>query len=850
MLQPAPEGLRLPRTARPLGYRLALDVDPANETFAGRVVIDVELDEAAHPLWLNATNLTIDSARILPRDAGTERPLRVVPGGPDVIGLAADTPFGPGRVQIEIVYRGVQNDRQSDGIIRRADAGDWYLITDLEPLGARRILPSFDEPAFKVPWQLELTVPAATLAASNTPIESDVQLDDGRRRITFAPTPPMPSYLFAFAVGPFDAVDAGATRKGVPMRILVPRGRSADAAFMARESGRIIAALEDYTGIDFPYAKLDHVVVPGSPGGAMENVGLITYAPEFLLIPEREGDDLRRIALWFMAHEVAHQWFGNLVTLAWWDDIWLNEAFSNWAADRVMTGLYEAYDNGLVASAGRWLALDGEANPGVRAVREPIVQVSDIDRAFDSITYDKGATILHMYEQVLGVEVMRDGVRTYLERHRWRTATAADFIAALSEAAGRDLAPSLAPWLDRPGAPLVSMSVTCKPGQPAVVELAQRRIPVVGLANDDTMIWPTPVCVRVPGEAKPRCTELAGQTGRIQLGERCPSFVVPTGRGHFQTELSPPLRAALVRDWTRLDAVEQAAIVTDTAALVEAGRLAPGAMLELLPKIGRSQNRIAIQAAVIAIQRYDLVVEPTERPRFEREIQRSFGKLARATGWKPRPGEAVLPGVLRRTLVPAVAVIGRDDRLNRDARELTRRWLTDRSVLGSEERNAVLRAGIASDDGALFDQMLALVMAEPDIAVRRAMARALGQTNDPARLRRAFETLTSPSTVAPEMLGAFSGARTPALTEVALAFLEQQLPQLLEKVPADWHGAIMPWTCHASQRERVAVILDAHFVALRDVGKAGRDRQLARMDACIAESDALRASLRTYLRSR
>lgn len=152
-LQRSPDGLRLPRTARPLGYRLALDVDPAKETFGGRVVIDVELDEATHPLWLNATNLTIDSARILPGEAAAERPLRVVPGGPDVIGLAADTPFGPGRVQIEISYRGVQNDRQTDGVIRRQEAGDWYLVTDLEPLGARRILPSFDEPAFKVPWQ-------------------------------------------------------------------------------------------------------------------------------------------------------------------------------------------------------------------------------------------------------------------------------------------------------------------------------------------------------------------------------------------------------------------------------------------------------------------------------------------------------------------------------------------------------------------------------------------------------------------------------------------------------------------------------------------------------------------------
>jgi alanyl aminopeptidase len=845
-----PQGLRLPTTARPLGYRLSLEVDPAQETFHGHVVIDVELDTAAHPLSLNAENLSIVNARLLAADGSTPQALRVVPGTDHVLGLAGDQPIAAGRHQIEIEYGGVQTNRQSDGIVRREDAGDWYLVTDLEPLGARRILPCFDEPSFKVPWQLELTVPAGLVAASNTPVERDEPVADGHRRIQFAPTPPMPSYLFAFAVGPFDIVDAGATRKGVPMRLLVPHGRAADAAFMARESGTIVAALEDYTGIDFPYAKLDHVVTPGGLGGAMENAGLITYAPPYLLLPESVSADTRENALRVMAHEVAHQWFGDLVTLAWWDDLWLNEAFATWASHHVMRDLYSKYGGDSSAPTSRFIALDAEDDPSARAIRQPVVERTDIDRAFDRITYEKGATVLHMLEDTVGSDAMRTGVRAYLDRHRWSNARASDFVAAVASASGRDLDPVLGPWLDRPGAPLVSMAIACPSGQPATVELSQRRMPAAGVGETlDATMWHVPVCVRVPGEHQPRCTELSSGRGRIALGDRCPTLVVPTGRGDYRTNPSKQLRTALVRDFAKLDAAEQAAFASDTAALVEASVVDVDAMLDLLPAIGKTRNPIAIKVAAGALERYQLALPDAVRPAFQAFVGRALRRLALATGWVARPGEPYYAATARRVLVPAVAVHAVDRRLQTEVLALATRWLADHDAVPRDRWGTVLRAAITVDNGPLFEDVLSSVASESDLTALAVMASALGYTRDLGRLRRALDFVAAQDSIKPELRFVLFGPDVDEQVSARLSFLEQRLPDLLARLPADWHASIAPWTCVAEHRDRAAALLDRYFVDVADFGMHERDRWLASMDACIDARAKLSKALAAHFSS-
>lgn len=845
-LAPAPTGLRLPTTARPLSYALALDVDPAKTTFAGRVSIEVELSAPAHPLWLNAEHLTIDAARLRTSAGAAPQALRVVPGPDGVVGLAADAPIAPGRVTLELEYRG-RTDFDYDGLTRHEDRGDWYLVTHLEPQGARRVMPCFDEPGFKVPWQLELTVPDGQFAASNTPIEHEQVLADGRRRVTFAPTAPMPSYLFAIGVGPFEAVDAGTTRGGAPVRIIVPRGRGADAAFVAKHAVPIVSAIEDYTGIPYPSAKLDHIVFPGTLGGAMENLGLITYAQQFLLIPENESDATRRAALDIMAHEVSHQWFGDLVTMAWFDDLWLSEAFATWSANRVMAERYGALGGALNHAASRLDALDAEGSPTARAIHQPIVERVDIRRAFDLITYEKGATVLRMFEQALGTDVFRAGVRTYLAAHRDANATAADFIAALSAAAHRDLTPALSTWLDRPGAPVISMEVGCPAGGPAVLELSQHRYQATAATTPDPTTWHVPVCVRVPGERQPRCTMLTERTGRIDLGPRCPALVVPVGDGHYRAAPSAALRKGLVAAWSRLNASEQAAFASDTAALVDAAELDLRALLDLLPHLGTSANTLTVRVALDALERLAPLVAGHDRPAFQRLVLRSIGKLARRTGWLPRAHEDLVGAATRRALVSIAAELGRDPVLARSAIDLTRRWLDDHTALPRTLWGVTAHAAMRVDEGALFELFLARLATEPDVHARRVLAYALGSTHAPALLERALDQVAAQPSIAPELLFVFFGDGAPETTAIRLAFLRRHAADVLAKVPADLRRGLAPSTCLADHRAAVLELLDAHFVPLPDYGASTRNRDVAAMDACIARRAKQAPRLAAYL---
>ncbi|MCA9677464.1 MAG: M1 family peptidase, partial [Myxococcales bacterium] len=527
----APTAMQLPDDAAPVRYLARFEVDPAAETFHGHVEITVTLARPLRALWLDAKDLTIHAATW--RISTGDFPLRVLddPAAPDRRGFTLEPAGGPvaalqaGEATLVIDYDGRQTAEQSYGLRRKEDRGDWYIVTQHEATGARRAAPCFDEPRFKVPWQVELTVPAGMMALSNAPVDAEDDLPDGRHHVRFAATPPIPSYLLALAVGPFDAVDAGATRGGAPMRIIVPRGRGDDARYVAGEVGKLVAALEDYTGIPYPYAKLDSIVVPGAPRGAMENPGLITYAPRLLLIPDDESDATRRTSIEVMAHELAHQWFGDLVTMRWWDDIWLNEAFASWAEPWVVDQVHPELAGGMTTVDDRRVALDADGLATARTIRQPVDDEAALGKAFDRITYQKGATVIRMFEQWLGADVFRRGVQRYLTAFAWKNATAADFLAAIGDAADRDVATPFSTFLDASGAPLVELELSCPAGKPAVLAMHQRRWLRSGHAEaPPRAAWQTPVCVRVADETEARCTLLTGATGELPLGDACPAW--------------------------------------------------------------------------------------------------------------------------------------------------------------------------------------------------------------------------------------------------------------------------------------------------------------------------------------
>ncbi len=842
---PAPAGMRLPDGVAPLAYRAAFEVDPARETFRGRVEIDVQLDRATAVLWLDAHELTIRSAT--ERRGDVTRVLTPHAQDP-LLGLTVAGDFAPGAFTLILEYDGVQTAEQGNGLRRKEDRGDWYIVTQHEAQGARRALPCFDDPRHKVPFTIELIVPAGMMALSNSPAIADEALPDDRHRVRFAPTPPIPSYLLALAVGPFEAVDAGTSRHGVPMRIIVPHGRGGAAAYVAAETPKLLAALEDYTGIPYPYAKLDQIVVPGAPRGAMENPGLITYAPRLLLIPDGESAAVRRSALEVIAHELAHQWFGNLVTMDWWDDVWLNEAFASWAEPWVLDAVHPELQGEALIGQDRRTALAADALTSARRIRQPVEDKAALGAAFDGITYQKGATVLHMFEQWLGHDTFRDGVRVYLNRFAWKHASASDFLAALSEAAGKDVGAAMSTFLDQAGAPLISIERICR-GKASVARLTQGRFLTRGATPPKAATsWQVPVCLRTSDDPTLRCAVVGATAAEIPLGATCPAWLVPAaGRGHHVTALDEALERALAKDVARLSTGEQIAYLGDLGSLVDGGQRTLPVLLDLMQPLGASRTPQLAELVTARLAGLMSMVEDADRDAFAQLVKRAVGAAATRVGWAPHPGEDFVDAGLREDVMPLVAISGADPQAADQAAALTGRWLADHDAVSRSLWSKVLTTAVRSRPDAVFEPLLARLADEPDVAARRAILGALAAVEDPARYQRALGLLLDGDTVPGERL-ALLAASTPATAVVAFAFVRDNLAGLRRKFTENWHDRFAVTACDAALRDEVARFLATELASVASVGELGVRQATEEMDACIAARTALAPELASYLR--
>ncbi len=538
-----PPSLRLPGGVRPLRYAIDLSLSPGEEPFTGIVDLEIEIERPLDLLWLNADNLTVSEATLTLAGApagDSESALhpRIVPGGEDFVGLALASPVGPGRARLHLVFSGQARVKETRGIFRRKEGADWYLYTQFEEIGARRAFPCFDEPRFKVPWQLTLRVPKGLTAVSNAPLLQDGSPgehadrdDEGRTAFRFAPTRPLPSYLVAFAVGPLEFAEGPPSgSKKVPFRVVTPRGQRDQAAYAVAATPQLLTLLETYFGTPYPFDKIDIIAVPLF-GGAMENPGLITFSRGLLLTtPQEETLARQRRFSTVMAHELAHMWFGDFVTMDWWDDIWLNESFANWMENKIVEQWKPGWDVPLQRVRRRNRAMETDSLISARRVRQPIESKDDIANAFDAITYDKGSAVLAMFEGWIGSEAFRKGVQRYLSRHAWGNANAEDFFAALSEDAQRDVAPAFRSFLDQGGVPMVTGTLACSADEPPVLRLDQSRYLPSGSKGSDRQTWRIPICIRYgteqSGEHR-RCLLLENASTDLPLEGSCPTWLVP-----------------------------------------------------------------------------------------------------------------------------------------------------------------------------------------------------------------------------------------------------------------------------------------------------------------------------------
>ena len=843
-----PPKLRLPTTATPLSYEAQLTVVPTAETFEGSLTMRLSVKEPLALLWLNADQLDVRE---------TDPKSRVVDGGQDFVGLEFEKPLPAGEQTLRIKWQGKLSRTDSDGAFKQQENGEWYVLTHLESLGARRIFPSFDEPGFKTPWQLTLRVRKSDEAFSNTMPE--VEKADGDFKIVkFARTKPLPTYLLAFGVGPFEVLPGGKSKGGVPVRVIVTKGKRDWATYSAESSPKLLDLLQDYFQVPYNYGKLDLIEIPIN-SGAMENAGLVTFVQRINLVkPSEETPQFRRSCASVETHEFAHQWFGDLVTTAWWDDIWLNEAFATWMTPKIL----DRYEPKWGAAAGRVESKNGAMNLdrllSARRIRQPIESDGDIKGAFDGITYQKGAAVIGMFEAYVGEDKFQQGVNAYLLAHKDGNATAREFLASISEAAGKDVAPAFSTFLDQAGVPLVSAKLSCEGGK-GKLALAQARYFSAGTENaaqDQT--WQIPVCAkwgRGPKTGR-ACTLLAGRTGELTL-PACPDWVLPNdgSTGYYRMVLDEKGVKALASHAAQLSVPERLGFVFDVLAMARAGKARFAQLLAIVPAFATDKDRHVVQATLQIVDLIDdqRMVPDGLRQRYAKLVRDLYGKRAQALGFAPKKGEDEETRLLRPSIVSIVGDKGEDPKLLAEAKKLANAWLSDRSAVSAEMIGTVLSLAAKKGDRAFFDRLRTSAMATPERNDRMRMISALGQFRDPALAQEADALTLSPDFDPRETLfNLYEQGGHPSTRTVAWDFMKKNYDALVKRMPRDSAAGFPGLPSTFCDEEHQADVKE--FFKDRAPKVANGERRLANalesMKVCTAQRKLGAAGVASFLQKR
>jgi len=705
---------------------------------------------------------------------------------------------------------------------------------------------------------LTLHVKKDDVALSNTPIASETDTGDGMKTVKFAETKPLPSYLVAIAAGDMELVDAGtAGKKNTRIRIVVPHGHSAEAKYAAETTPTIVNLLETYFGIPYPYDKLDEVAIPVA-GYAMEHPGLVTYGSRRILAkPDEDTPQRQHSWVSVASHELAHQWFGDLVTTVWWDDIWLNEGFASWMADKIVNQYHPEWKENISELNRYQQAMDNDALVSTRQVRQPIESNDDIRNAFDSITYQKGSALLNMFESYMGAEKFREGIRRYLLKYEWKNATSAEFLAAL---AGEDssIAPAFSSFLDQPGVPLITVWLECNGGT-AQLDLTQQRFLPLGSTGTANQLWRVPVCVRYPAGSSDcrECTLLdeKSQALRLSKANDCPGWLEANAGadGYYLVLYHADLLANLLKnDAHVLSLPEKVSLIGDISALTGNGKIPLGKALALAPALaGDSERQVVTKTMEITtdLDKYGLVPRNL-LPRYRQYLLELYGGRARSLGWKASPDESEDTRLLRPRVLRVVANDAEEPEAIAEAKKLALAWLNDQKAVAPDMVEVLLNTAAWHGDRDLFDRMRAAAKKETDENFRRALLFSLGLFPDPEIVKTAMPIVLTDEFDNRESLAILFGASWSAPTpDLTYDFVKQNWDALVAKLPTDT-GAYLPQVagryCDVGHRENMET-----FFKGRSTKYTGGPRILAQVlegiDLCGAYKQAQEPSVTEFL---
>jgi puromycin-sensitive aminopeptidase len=711
---------RLPRTVVPQRYDLRLEPDLTTLTFRGHETVTVDVTEAVAEVSCNAVQLAIDEVVIDNGRGESYRGTVSIDEQHERCRFTFPGTLAPGTWRLRIAFQGTLNDKLR-GFYRSVykDPGGvsrTMAVTQFEATDARRAFPCWDEPAFKAVFAVTLVVDPALTAVSNTAIVSE-RSEAGRKVVAFADTITMSTYLVAFAVGELEATEPAHVGR-TPLRIWCVPGKRHLAAFGREIAAASLAFFERYYGLPYPGDKLDLLAIPDFAAGAMENLGAITFRETALLVDERSAShaELERVAD-VVAHENAHMWFGDLVTMTWWNGIWLNEAFATFMELLAVDAWKPEWQRWTTFGVSRAAALSVDGLHSTRPVEFPVRAPRDADAMFDVLTYEKGASVLRMLEQYLGPEVFRDGVREYLRAHRFGNADTVDLWAALGGAAGQPIPTVMDGWIFKPGYPLV----TAELAGGALVLRQQRfnylREPLPPALAQPEHHWQVPVHVRVVagGRTTTERVLLTGPEARLALPRDVAAVVVNEGgHGFYRVRYGGDLLARVLdRQQRDLAPIERFNLVNDAWAITAAGHMAIADYVELTGRFRDERDRNVWSILLGSMHSLNRVIDDADRPRLEALVRDRAAAAFAALGWTPRPGEDELTRQLRGDLVRALGALGNDRDVQARAESVYTAHLADPAAVDPNVLPAVIAVLAHVGDARRYDDFLARFRAAP-----------------------------------------------------------------------------------------------------------------------------------------
>jgi aminopeptidase N/puromycin-sensitive aminopeptidase len=832
---------RLPELASPENYQLTLTPNFTTDKFAGEETIRVRVLKPTSQIVLNSAEIDFQSATVTSGGA-TQTAKVTLDKEKEMATLAFQKEIPAGAASLHIVYSGILNDELRGFYLGKDKEGRKYAVTQFEATDARRAFPSFDEPAYKATFDVTVVADKGLTAISNGRVLSDKPgPGPDQHTVKFATTAKMSSYLVALAVGNFEYIEGNAD--GIPIRVWGPPGSKPYSGYALQVAEQCMKYYNQYFGIKYPFEKLDMLGLPDFAAGAMENTGFITYREVILQLDDKNASvGLHKEVALVVAHEMAHQWFGDLVTMQWWDDIWLNEGFATWMESKAVEAWKPEWNIDLDDVEGTVQALNVDSLKNTRPIHQAAETPGEIQELFDGIAYGKTAAVLRMLEAYLGPESFRQGVDAYLKKHEYANATATDFWSALTAVSKKPVDQVMPTFVNQPGAPMVSAQTQCSAGSESVT-LAQKRYfydrSLFEQGNDE--LWQVPVCMK-EGQAgrvgKVKCVLLKQKQESFTLDGCGPWVMVNAGgNGYYRSGYPGDAVRAMSHDLEKdLSPAERIMLLSDSWAAVRVNEQQIGDYLALAEGLQSDRNRAVLEALTGELDYIgEYLVTDADRNSYEAWVRRLLTPAAQDLGWASKPGESDEMKELRARVMFTLGYVGRDPEVLAQARKLTEQVLDNPNSVDRSLAFTAFRLAALNGDTALYDQIEAKLNSKDATPEEYYLYfQTLAEFSDPKLLQKTLDLAISPAVRSQDSLGLIASVmHNPAGTRLAWDFVRAHWSDI-EKVGGGFtSGEVVSSTssfCDAGLRDEVQ-----DFFATHKVPTAERrlKQAIERMDYCV-----------------